>query len=260
MPVSHVIDKQRRLVVTICRDRVTFSEVKAAEAPLLNDPDFNPDFNHLIDTTAVTVMDISIEEAKVIARGAIFSPVSKGAIVATDPAMFGTARLIEVHHEIAKVGDEIRTFYDRNAALKWLGLAVLPDPMKAEGAKRVEAVKATKNHQVDGRTSEPVAHEYRRSTRVRLQILIQVQGVTKPLACQGETIVVNLHGALISTAVALGLGMKLSIRVQITDRVAAAEVVYVDPDQPRHCGISLAKPQNIWGISLPPDDWHDSEQ
>ena len=105
--------------------------------------------------------------------------------------------------------------------------------------------------------SEPIAHESRRSTRVRLKIVIEVLGVSEPLNCEGETIVVNLHGALILTAVALRLGMKVSVHVKITDRVAAAEVVYVDPDQHRHCGIKLSKPENVWGISLPPDDWHD---
>jgi hypothetical protein len=44
---------------------------------------------------------------------------------------------------------------------------------------------------------QPVAREYQRSTRVRLKVVIEVQGVTEPLACEGETIVVNLHGALI---------------------------------------------------------------
>jgi hypothetical protein len=78
-----------------------------------------------------------------------------------------------------------------------------------------------------------------------LKILIQVQSATEPLTCEEETIVVNLHGALMLTAVALRVGMKVLIHVQITDERAAAEVVCVDPDQPRHCGIKLAKPENI---------------
>ena len=104
-------------------------------------------------------------------------------------------------------------------------------------------------------TSKPVARESRRSTRVRLKVGIEAQGVSEPLKCDGETFVVNLHGALILTAVGLRVGMKISIHVNITDRHATAEVVYVDPDQPRHCGIELEKPENIWGLSLPPDDW-----
>jgi len=106
-------------------------------------------------------------------------------------------------------------------------------------------------------TSTLVAHESRRSTRVRLKVEIEAHGMSEPLTCEGETLVVNLHGALILTAVALRVGMKISIRVHLTDKRAAAEVVYVDPDQPRHCGIKLERPENIWGLSLPPDDWHE---
>jgi len=87
--------------------------------------------------------------------------------------------------------------------------------------------------------------------------VIQAHGVSEPLTSEGETVVVNLHGALILTAVSLRVGMKISIHVHITDKRAAAEVVYVNPDQPQHCGIKLERPENIWGLSLPPDDWHD---
>jgi hypothetical protein len=92
-----------------------------------------------------------------------------------------------------------------------------------------------------------------------LKVVIEVQGVTEPLACEGETIVVNLHGALIMSAVSLRVGMKVSIHVYLTGRDASAEVVYVDPDQPRHCGITLAKPENIWGITLPPDGCYETD-
>lgn len=104
-------------------------------------------------------------------------------------------------------------------------------------------------------SSKQVVRESRRSTRVSLKVIIKAKGLTEPLACDGETQVVNLHGALISTAVALSVGMEIEIHVILTDKRAAAKVVYVDPDQPRHCGIALQEPQNIWGLSLPPDDW-----
>ena len=101
-----------------------------------------------------------------------------------------------------------------------------------------------------------VARESRRSTRVRLKVVIEAHGISKPLTCEGETFVVNLHGALILTAVALRVGMRISIHVHLTGQRATAEVVYIDPDQPRQCGINLERPENIWGLSLPPDDWH----
>jgi hypothetical protein len=100
-----------------------------------------------------------------------------------------------------------------------------------------------------------VSTESRRSTRVRLKVAIEARGLSEPLTCEGETFVVNLHGALILTAVALRVGMKILIHVRLTDKRATAEVVYVDPEQPRHCGVKLEKPENVWGVSLPPDDW-----
>ena len=100
--------------------------------------------------------------------------------------------------------------------------------------------------------------ESRRSTRVRLEVVIEARGLAEPLTCEGATIVVNRHGALISTAVPLRVGMKIEIHVIVTDKRSPADVVYVDPDQPRVCGIGLAKPENIWGLSFPPEDWHES--
>ena len=101
----------------------------------------------------------------------------------------------------------------------------------------------------------PVAHESRRSTRVRLKVRIEVQGLGEPLACDGETIIVNRHGALIWTGLPLRVGQRIKIEVYLTGKRAQADIMYVDPQQSLHCGIALAKPGNIWGLSLPPDDW-----
>lgn len=104
-----------------------------------------------------------------------------------------------------------------------------------------------------------VPGESRRSSRVPLRVLIEAQGIAEHLTCEGETIIVNLHGALISTSVALSVGMKIEIHVYLTGKRANAEVVHVDPEKVLHCGIALAIPRNIWGISLPPRDWHEGD-
>jgi hypothetical protein len=57
-------------------------------------------------------------------------------------------------------------------------------------------------------TSTPVVRESRKSTRVRLKVVIEAHGLSEPLKCEGETLVVNLHGALILSAVALRVGMR----------------------------------------------------
>ena len=78
-------------------------------------------------------------------------------------------------------------------------------------------------------------------------MVITIEGGTETRTCDGETIVINLHGALIATAIGLSTGMKISIHVYVTDKRAAARVVYVDPNEPSHCGIELDQPRNNWG-------------
>jgi hypothetical protein len=68
-----------------------------------------------------------------------------------------------------------------------------------------------------------VFRESRRSTRVHLKVAIEAQGVAEHLTCEGETIIVNLHGALISTSAALSVGMKIEIHVYLTGKQANAE-------------------------------------
>jgi hypothetical protein len=96
--------------------------------------------------------------------------------------------------------------------------------------------------------------ESRRSTRVPLNIVISAKGLGQPLTCDGETIVVNRHGALVFCTVPLRMGLKIEVHVIKTDNSAAAEVVYVDPERPFVCGIALEKPENIWGLSFPPEE------
>jgi hypothetical protein len=104
-------------------------------------------------------------------------------------------------------------------------------------------------------SSTPTFGESRRSTRVPLKVVIAIEGGTERRTCDGETIVVNLHGALIATAIELSTGMRISIHVYLTDKRTAAQVVYIDPKSSLLCGIELDEPQNIWGVPLPPDDW-----
>ena len=100
-----------------------------------------------------------------------------------------------------------------------------------------------------------VVRASRRSTRVPLQLVIEVLGSSEKLVCEGETIIVNLHGALISTAIPIGIGTSISVHVYLTGQRVMARVVHVNPEEPLHSRIELQEPQNNWGVSLPPDDW-----
>ena len=100
--------------------------------------------------------------------------------------------------------------------------------------------------------------QQRRSTRVPLKVVIAIRAGAGSRTFEGETVVVNLHGALISTALWSSVGMRISIHVYLTDKRAKARVVYVDPAKPQHCSIELDEARNIWGVSVPPDNWDDT--
>lgn len=137
----------------------------------------------------------------------------------------------------------------------WGGTTAIPAPRKTEfGALLLCGnINGSKERNLGG----PIG-ETRRSTRVPLRVVIAARSIGEPLMCDGETIIVNRHGALIACTVPLHLGMKLEITVIITDKCANATVVYIDPQRPFVCGIALDKPENIWGLALPPDDRYDS--
>ena len=107
-------------------------------------------------------------------------------------------------------------------------------------------------------SSTATFRESRRSTRVPLKVHIAIEGGAESRTCDGQTIVVNLHGALIETPIGLSTRMRISIRVYLTDKRATARVVFIDPKNPLHCGIELDEPRNIWGVPLPPDDWEEA--
>src|SRR5438105_12269340 len=86
----------------------------------------------------------------------------------------------------------------------------------------------------------------RRSTRVAIRVRIEVDATG--FACEGETIVVNLHGALVNTSSVLELGTRVTIHVQLTGKSAPARVVYANQKHASHFGTELGNPQNLWGV------------
>ena len=105
--------------------------------------------------------------------------------------------------------------------------------------------------------TEQTPRESRRSSRVPLKVAISVEGQADR-TCEGETEIVNLHGALIHTSIELPYAADIEIHVYLTGKRAKARIVYINPLNRRMCGIELDEPDNIWGVPLAPKDWSDS--
>ena len=95
----------------------------------------------------------------------------------------------------------------------------------------------------------------RRSTRIPtdVNVLLEVRG--EEFAYAGETITVNLHGALVRIAAPLKRGDRVTLHVHPTGKSAAAAVVFANSGISQF-GIELEKPSNIWGVAVPPADWN----
>jgi hypothetical protein len=107
------------LILTTVEGCVTFEDIKGHQDRLLADPDFDASFDHLIDATSATKLDISADEAKMIAHRRIVSPESRRALVAGKPHIFGLGRMMEIYHEDLEHA-EVEVFYSMDEALRWL--------------------------------------------------------------------------------------------------------------------------------------------
>jgi len=99
--------------------------------------------------------------------------------------------------------------------------------------------------------TEQKSSAQRRSTRIPTNVHVEVQSAGSAYA--GETITVNAHGALVRIAAPLKLGERITLHVQRTGKSAPASVVFANLSQ---FGIELQKPENIWGVPVPPPDWN----
>jgi hypothetical protein len=82
MPVRSIIHKKQRLVVTLEEGRVTFDDMRANLDRLLNDPDFDPEFNQLSDASLATDTDLAPNNLSRLYDRRVFSDASRRAVIA----------------------------------------------------------------------------------------------------------------------------------------------------------------------------------
>ena len=104
----------------------------------------------------------------------------------------------------------------------------------------------------------------RRSTRISIAIPLTISGEDAAgikFKEKSRTIIINKHGAKMSTYHNLTLGADLTVENQLLGRSAQATVVWLGdkrtPRGPMEIGIQLSEAQNLWGIELPPEDWQE---
>lgn len=107
-------------MVTTASGRVTAREFQTYHNRLISDSDFSPDFNQLVDGTAITLLDLTLEEAREITERKVFSARSRRAFVATSADAIGITRMAQGHLAQLKTSSQIRLFPDLASAMTWL--------------------------------------------------------------------------------------------------------------------------------------------
>ncbi|HEV2289821.1 MAG TPA: hypothetical protein VGR81_12820 [Candidatus Acidoferrales bacterium] len=119
MPTAYTIDKTRRLVLSSASGVVTKAELVTHRRALTRDPDFDPNYSQIMDFSEVTDVDVEASDIRDLAIEHVFSTTSRRAIIARTSAVYGLARLFEIHRDMR--GERgIRVFRDREEAFAWV--------------------------------------------------------------------------------------------------------------------------------------------
>ena len=120
MPLTYVIDKERRLVISTASGVLTYAEGLAHAERLRNDPEFDPTFGQLADATQVIELRLTAEEARHWASLVVFEGTAKRAFVVPDAALHGMVRMWAAFREMSGGKEQVVIFRDRDLALQWL--------------------------------------------------------------------------------------------------------------------------------------------
>jgi hypothetical protein len=121
MPVSYVIDANRKVVISRLSDPVTEDDVNDHNQRLRTDPAFDPSYRQLVDMTALTKIIVSTSMVNQTSIDHFFNPGTLRAFVASTDAIFGMARKFALQSE--GVGQTIHVFRDMRKAEEWLEIA-----------------------------------------------------------------------------------------------------------------------------------------
>ena len=96
MPTKLRIDPQARIVYSTLSGNIELDDLIRQVAAIRAHPQFDPEFNELIDLSAVTSFNVSSEDVRRLAgRDSSFSPSADRVLVATQDLVFGLARMFQ---------------------------------------------------------------------------------------------------------------------------------------------------------------------
>jgi hypothetical protein len=120
MPISYVIDKQNRLVVGTATGVLTADDILQVWRQFMSDPDFDANFSQLGDLSAVTRVDLTAAEVRMLAESNPFPRTTYNALVGQSLEVYGLARMFSTVRGLRGDDRATRVFRTREEALAWL--------------------------------------------------------------------------------------------------------------------------------------------
>ena len=139
MPFSYVVHKDLRLVVGTGYKRLSWSEIKLCQDLIQSDPDFNAQFDKIVDLRSVTGFAITTEQGRW--RGGESSHSLQSVLLSLRILPFSECCKCGKPSLNCRTITQIRVFYELSLALKWLRSEALPASTKSE-PRRTETHKS----------------------------------------------------------------------------------------------------------------------
>lgn len=114
MPFHYKIDIDAGVVVSSAIGSLNSQEVEDLRAELSVDASFDPEFDHLIDLSAVTELQVEAADIKSLAETRVFNQDSKTALVGDRDLLYGMSRVFQAwrdndtYTEVFRSMDEAR--------------------------------------------------------------------------------------------------------------------------------------------------------
>lgn len=114
------VDVQRRLVLVTFVGTIALQDALNAQGKARATPGFDPAFHVLVDITQADLSEITPDVIRRLVANRPADPSSRRAILVSDGASFGLARMFRAFSDLAGRGNEAEVFRERDEAIRWL--------------------------------------------------------------------------------------------------------------------------------------------
>ena len=121
MPAKFIIHPDHRLVVSSGTGVFRHADFLWHMARLAEDPEFNPEFNHLVDCRGFASLDLTTAQIEDLACRSIFDVRSRRAFVVASDLQFALSRVYAAYWDV-KARQEVMVYRDLREAVAWLAL------------------------------------------------------------------------------------------------------------------------------------------